>query len=141
MSYGKSQASQDVMGLIQEQMGARGVQLPEGFELPEGGQFPGRGQLLQEGQGDTTSFGGGIRGTIQAIEGETLVINADEGIIRVQTTDTTMIEKNMPVGVGDLEIGEMVVVSGPQNEDGSITARSIMSVRAFRLDQPQEGGE
>jgi hypothetical protein len=59
----------------------------------------------------------------------------------VQTTDTTLIEKNMSVGVGDLEVGEMVVVSGPQNEDGSITARSVMSIRAFRLDQPQEGGE
>jgi hypothetical protein len=136
MSYGKSQARQDITGLMQERFGARGGQ------FPEGGQFPGGGQPPQEGQGDTTQFGGGIRGTIQAIEGETLVINTDDGIIQVQTTDTTLIEKNMSVGVGDLEVGEMVVVSGPQNEDGSVTARSVMSVRAFRLDQSQEeGGE
>jgi hypothetical protein len=135
MSYGKSQASQDVAALMQERFGAGGGQ------FPEGGQFPGRGQPPEGGQGDTTQFGGGIRGTIQAIEGETLVINSDDGVIRVQTADTTMIEKNMPVGVGDLEVGEMVVVSGPQNDDGSITARSIMSMRAFRLDQSQEGGE
>jgi hypothetical protein len=134
MSYGKSQAEQDVMGLMQERFGGQGGQ------FPEGGQFPGRGQPPEGGQGDTTQFGGGIRGTIQAIEGDTLVINTDEGTVKVQTADTTMIEKNMPVDVGDLEVGEMVVVSGPQNEDGSITARSIMSIRAFQLDQSQ-GGE
>ena len=128
MSYGKSQAEQDLASLMQERMGARG------------GQFPGAGQFPQGMQGDTTPSGGGIRGTIEAVEGDTLVINSDEGIIRVQTVDTTMIEKNMPVGVGDLEVGEMVVVSGPQNDDGSITARSIMSMRAFQFDQSQ-GGE
>lgn len=134
MTYGKSQASQDVTGLMQERLAVRGIQ------LPEGAQFPGRGQFQQGEQGDTAQFGGGIRGTIQAVEGDSLVINADDGIIKVQTTDTTMIEKNMPVGVGDLEVGEMVVVSGPQNEDGSVTARSIMSIRAFQLGQPA-GGE
>jgi len=135
MSYGKSQVSQDVTALMQERLAARGIQLPEGAQVPAPGQFQ------QRGQGAAVPFGGGIRGTIEAIEGDTLVINSDEGIIRVKTTDTTMIEKNMPVGVGDLEVGEMVVVSGPQNDDGSIIARSVMSVRAFRLDQPQEGGE
>jgi hypothetical protein len=135
MSYGKSQAEQDVMGLMQERFGARGGQ------FPEGAQSPGRGQLLQEEQqGGATLFGGGVRGTIEAIEGDTVVINADDGIIRVQTVDTTMIEKNMSVGVGDLEVGDMVVVSGPHNDDGSITARSIMSMRVFQLDQSQ-GGE
>jgi hypothetical protein len=134
MSYGKSQARQDITGLMQEQFGARGGQ------VPEGGQFPGRGQFQQEGQGGATPLGGGVRGIIEAVEGDTVVINTDDGIIRVQTVDTTMIEKNMSVGVGDLEVGEMVVVSGPQNEDGSVTARSIMSMRVFQFDQSQ-GGE
>jgi hypothetical protein len=82
----------------------------------------------------------GTMGTIEGVEGETLIINSNEGLIRVKTTDTTLIQKNMPVGVGDLEIGEAVVVSGPQNDDGSITARSVMSVGAFRFGQPS-GGE
>jgi len=137
MTYGKSQAEQDVMGLIQGRMGDRG------------GQFPGMGQFRQGEQGDAPQFGEGMMGamgamgtmgTIEGVEGETLIINSADGIIRVQTTDTTLIEKNMPVGVGDLEIGEAVVVSGPQNDDGSITARSVMSVGAFRFDQPS-GGE
>ena len=134
MSYGKSQAEQDVMGLMQGRMGARGGQFPEG------------GQFRQGEQGDAPQFGEGMMGamgtmgTIEGVEGETLIINSNDGIIRVQTVDTTMIEKNMSVGVGDLEVGEMVVVSGPQNDDGSITARSIMSMRTFQLDQSQ-GGE
>jgi len=141
MTYGKSQAEQDVMGLMQERMGGRGGQ------FPEGGQFPGMGQFRQGEQGDDApQFGSGMMGamgtmgTIEAVEGETLVINSNEGIIRVQTTDTTLIQKNMPVEVGDLEIGEAVVVSGPQNDDGGITARSVMSVGAFRFGQPS-GGE
>jgi len=128
MSYGKSQASQDVTGLMQERMRARD------------GQFPGQGIITQGTPGGAAQFGGGISGTIETIEGDSLVINTDGGTVRVQTADTTLIEKNMSVGVADLEVGEMVVVSGPQNEDGSVTARSIMSVRAFRLDQSQ-GGE
>ncbi len=134
MSYGKSQAGQDITSLMQERMGVRG------------GRVPGQGMFPQGGQGDAQQFGSGMMGamgtmgTIEAVEGETLIINTDEGLIRVQTTDTTLIQKNMSVGVGDLEIGEAVVVSGPQNDDGSITARSVMSVGAFRFDQPS-GGE
>ena len=134
MTYGKSQAGQDVMGLMQERMGARG------------GRVPSQGMFPQGEQEDAPQFGEGMMGAmgtmgaIEAVEGETLVINSDEGLIRVQTTDTTMIQKNMPVGVGDLEIGEAVVVSGPKNDDGSITARSVMSVGAFRFGQPS-GGE
>jgi len=137
MSYGKSQAGQDITSLMQERMGARG------------GRVPGQGMFPQGEQGDAPQFGEGMMGamgamgtmgTIEGVEGETLIINSNEGLIRVQTTDTTLIQKNMPVGVGDLEIGEAVVVSGPQNDDGSITARSVMSVGAFQFDQPS-GGE
>lgn len=136
-SYGKSQANQDLASLMQERFGGRGGQysgmMPEGM-MPEGMM------TRQAERGDAMRFGGGLMGTIETIEGETLIINSDDGIVKVQTTDTTLIEKNMPVSVGDLEVGEMVVVSGPRNEDGSVTARSIMSGRAFRAGQPP-GGE
>ena len=133
MTYGKSQAEQDVVGLMQERMGARG------------GRVPGQSTFLQGEQEDAPQFGEGMMGamgamgTVEGVEGETLIINTDEGLIRVQTADTTMIQKNMPVAVGDLEIGEAVVVSGPKNDDGSITARSVMSVGAFRFGQPSGG--
>ncbi len=100
----------------------------------QGGQFPGMGgrggQFLEmvgtpPSGAEAQRFGGGIMGTIEAIEGDTLVVSSEEGEIRVQTTDTTLIEKSMTVGVEDLEAGEQVVVSGSRNDDGSITARSI----------------
>ena len=64
-------------------------------------------------------------GTIEAVEGDTLVVTTQEGTIRVQTTDTTMIEKYTTVAISDLETGERVVVSGTRQDDGSYTARSI----------------
>jgi len=90
------------------------------------GQFPGMVMVGTRPSGaEAQRFGGGILGTIKAVEGDTLVVTTEEGEIRVQTTDTTLIEKSMAVDVGDLEVGEQVVVSGSQNDDGSITARSI----------------
>lgn len=127
-SVGEDRAIQARESFFQERLGG------------QGGQFQRPGGTPQPRQGGATRFGGGIVGTIEAVEGETLIISSDEEIVRVQTTDTTLIEKNMPVSMGDLEVGEMVVVSGPQNEDGSVTARSIQSLREFSLGQPP-GGE
>ena len=129
MAYGKSQARQNLASLTQGRCGARG------------GQFPSTGVLPQGTPEGATQFGGGVRGTSQAIESNNLGINSNEGVVNVQTTDTTLIEKNMPVSVGDLKVGETVVVSGPRNDDGSITARSVMSMRAFQPNQPSGGGE
>ena len=84
--------------------------------------------------------GGGVRGTIEAIEGETVIVNSDEGIVRVMTTDSTLIEQLMVVGVDDLEIGKMVIVMGSRNDDGTLTARSIQAVRASQPAQ-QSGGQ
>ncbi|MBN1582176.1 MAG: hypothetical protein JXA89_15840 [Anaerolineae bacterium] len=127
MSYGRSQASQASGRFPREGFGARGGQAPDVM------------LTRQAGQGDATQFGGGIRGTIQAIEGEVLVITANQETIRVETTDTTLIEKYMAVGVDDLEVDEQVIVLGRQNDDGSITARSIQLVRTSQIGQPSGG--
>lgn len=76
--------------------------------------------------------GGGLMGTIKQVDGNTLVITTDSGDVRVQATDTTLIEKTMPVNVGDLKVDERVIVSGTKNDDGSYTARSIQSVRGMQ---------
>jgi len=109
MSFGQARADQ-----------ARG----ERFRGP-GGQGPGLFGTPQPGQGGAGRFGGGIMGTIEAVEGDTLVVTTQEGIIQVQTTDTTLIEKYATVTIGDLEVGEGVMVSGTRQDDGSYTARSI----------------
>ena len=127
MSYGRSQASQAGGQFPREGFGERGGQVPEVM------------MTRQVGRGDAAQLGSGVTGTIQAIEGEVLVINTSEGTIRVETTDTTLIEKVMAVGVNDLEVDEQVVVLGRQNDDGSITARSIQPLRAPQTGQPPGG--
>jgi len=90
----------------------------------QGGQFPGMVGTPQAGR-EGAPFGGGIMGTIEAVEGDTLLVTTEEGEVRVHTTETTLIEKYTAVGVGELEVGEQVMVAGSQNDDGSVTARSI----------------
>jgi len=102
-----------------------------------GGPFgtPGAPQVVQRG---TPGAGGGIMGTVEGVEGTTLLVSTQEGTVRVQTTDTTLVEKYMSVNVGELKVGERVVVSGSRNDDGSYTARSIQSLRAFPAATPSQ---
>jgi len=120
-SVGEARARQTRQQLFQH--GMRG----------QGGQFPGALRTPQPGGEGSAPLGGGIMGTIEAIEGDTLVVSTQEGTIRVRTTDTTLIEKYTSVAVEELEIGERLTISGSRNDDGSVTARSIQSLRAFRF--------
>lgn len=102
----------------------------------QGGQFFAPSQTPQPGQRIIQGIGGGIAGTIEEIQGSTVIINTGQETVRVQTTDTTLIEKYMSVTVGDLKVGERVIVMGTKNDDGSYTARSIQSMRAFPSTTP-----
>lgn len=104
----------------------------------QGGQFPGPLRTVQPGQEGRAGLAGAILGTIEAIEGDTLVVNTEEGNIQVRTTDTTLIEKTKSVGVEELEIGEQVMISGSRSDDGSITARSIQPLRAGQFARPDQ---
>jgi len=95
-------------------------------------------QTPQAGQQGSARAGGGIRGAVEAIEGDTLVVNTQDGSIRVKTTDTTLIEKFTSVGLKDLGTGEQVMVMGARNADGSFTARSIQSLRTGQGAQPNQ---
>lgn len=118
-SVGEARATERQRQFLQQRFGA------------QGGQFPGTGQTTQPRQRGAGRFGGGILGTVEGIEGSDLIVSTADGMIRVQITDTTLIEKFKAVEVGELEIGERIVVSGSRNEDGSVTARSIQTLRAF----------
>jgi len=107
------------------------------FPFPEGTPPAGARDMQARG-GDTQLFGGGMMGTIEAIEDNTLTLSTDSTTIRVLTAETTLIQKTMNVSVGDLEVGEQVVVSGSENEDGSLTARSIRSVRGMQFVQSEQ---
>ena len=65
-----------------------------------------------------------------------LVVTTQNGDTQVHTSDTTLIEKYTMVNLGDLNVGERVVVVGSSNDDGSVTARSIQSMRNFQAAPP-----
>jgi len=137
-SVGEARANAAQQQFFQQRFGGQGRQPGQGQGGP-GGQLPGTGQTGQPGQRGAGRFGGGTLGTIEAIEGDSLIVSTDlEETIRVQTTDTTLIEKFTAVKMGDLVVGERVVVSGSRNDDGSITARSIQSLRAFPAPGPEQ---
>jgi uncharacterized protein YneF (UPF0154 family) len=101
----------------------------QGGQIQIEGQFPGADGAPTTGRGGVQFQGGGLAGTIESVAGTTVVIKTEQGSVTVQTTDSTLIEKNVTVGVGELTVGESVMVSGSKNEDGSYTARSIQSLR------------
>ena len=106
-----------------------------GGQAGQGGQFQRPARTPQPGQGGGARLGNGIMGTIKSVEGDTLEVTTAEGDTQVHATDTTLVEKYTAVGVGDLEVGERVIVSGSQNDDGSVTARSIQSMQGFQAPQ------
>ena len=118
MSFGESRATQTRQSFLEERLGQRG------------GQFPMPGQTPQPGQAGAQRLAGGVMGTIEKVEGETLVVTTQQGDIQIKTTDTTLIQKYSMVTIADLAAGEQVVVSGTRNEDGSYTARSIQVLPA-----------
>ena len=126
MSFGEARANQARERLFQERFGGQ-----------EGGQAPGLLRTPQPGRGGAERFAGGIMGTIEAVEGDALIVTTQEGDISVWTTDTTMIEKYTTVAISDLEAGERVVVSGTRHDDGSYTARSIRVLQVPSAPQSQ----
>ncbi len=120
---GENRAVQNPALFFQQRARGQGDQVP--------GQFPGLLQTPQPGQRGAQGLGGGITGTIEEVQGNILVVNTGTETIRVQTTDTTLVQKYMSVTVGDLKVNEQIIVSGSRNADGSYTARSIQSLRAI----------
>lgn len=105
----------------------------------QGAGVPGPNETRQPGQQAGSRPGGGTMGTIESIDGSILVIKTQEGTVQVTTSDTTLIEKYASVGIDALETGEQVLITGIEQDDGSIAARSIRVQEGFgaaQADQP-----
>ena len=119
---------------------------PGGSELPaDAAGFSPNPASGETGRGQPGAGGrfaarpGMLFGQIESIDGSTLVIANVEGQqTRVEVTDTTLIEKNTSVTIADLKVGETVMVSGSDNSDGSVTARSVQVAPVGRLGSPPE---
>jgi len=131
MKVGEDRVVQNPTRFFQQRAVGQSGQFPGRFQTPQPGQFPGLTQTPQPGQRGAQGLVGGLTGTIEEIQGNILVVNTGTETIRVQTTDTTLVQKYMSVTVGDLKVNEQIIVSGSRNADGSYTARSIQSLRAI----------
>jgi hypothetical protein len=116
------------------------MNFPEGFQPPESAAAPGDGTRPFGGRGQGGAAGdfaapdGMTFGAIESIDGNTLTVTTQAGgTVTVQVTDTTLIEKNASVQVADLAAGDTVIVSGSDNSDGSVTARSVQVAPAGRF--------
>lgn len=139
MVVGKNQATASTATLP--------LNMPEGFQPPDGVAFPSDGTrpFGVRGQGNgAAGFAaqpGMTFGAIESIDGNTLTLTTQAGgAVTVQVTGTTLIEKNASVAVSDLAVGDTVIVSGSDNSDGSITARSVQVAPAGRFMGGQPAG-
>lgn len=70
--------------------------------------------------------GGLLSGEVMAKDGESLTIKTPDGSSRIIfVSGSTAITKTTQGSIGDIKIGEQIMVSGLQNSDGSYTAQSI----------------
>ncbi|MGC8839670.1 MAG: DUF5666 domain-containing protein [Anaerolineae bacterium] len=120
LQVGKSQAQQQMAQFARQRFAA----------MQQGGQVPGTPGAPQGARG--FGAGGGLAGTVKAIQGDSLVLATDQGDVQVRVTESTLIRKTMNVTLKDLEEGEQVVVSGTRAQDGTVTARTIQSVQFLR---------
>jgi hypothetical protein len=132
MVFGKSRASASAATVP--------MNFPEGFQPPDGAALPGDGTGRFGARGQDGAAGGFaaqpgmIFGEIESIDGNTLTLLTQAGgTLTVQVTDTTLIEKNASVAASDLAAGDTVIVSGSDNDDGSVTARSVQVAPAGRF--------
>jgi hypothetical protein len=117
MVYGKNQAQQElpVMGEYEGMPAGRGR---------FGGQ-PGTLPGANAGQMERAQ-GGSLFGEIESIgNGEMTITDQSGQRVKIYVTDTTLIQKQAEAALADLEEGETVIISGSQDEDGNITARSL----------------
>lgn len=115
--------------LTQEQLDQFRQQIQSGEFDPEN-----RDQLRQQfqdqfGQGGPGDLGfggaGGLTGTIESIEGNTVTINTAQGPLQATISTDTSIQIITDGTLTDLENGTQVTVRGQRGEDGTVEATSI----------------
>ena len=71
-------------------------------------------------------FGDLTVGTIQSVNGDTIIVKLpDDSTVTVKTTDSTKVTKTAQSSVTDLKAGEILMVRGPKDDSGSVSATSI----------------
>ena len=69
---------------------------------------------------------GGLIGTLESIEGDTLTINTIQGPLQATIDQNTAVQMFTEVEASQLNIGVQVTVLGEPGEDGALSARTIL---------------
>jgi hypothetical protein len=95
--------------------------------------------------GGANRFAGPTTGTIQSINGSTLVVKTGDGsTVNLSLDDQTVVRKMAKAALADLKNGDQVAVRGDADAQGKITARTVQIVpagtRPFGGNGPNGGG-
>ncbi|MFJ6621266.1 DUF5666 domain-containing protein [Kitasatospora sp. NPDC091335] len=88
------------------------------------GQGQGQGAQGQSGQGGQAGF---ARGTVKAVDGNTVYLTDTDGnTVKVTTGDATKVQLNKEGKVADLQPGQSVTVVGTPDANGGYTASQLV---------------
>ena len=86
----------------------------------------GGGMMRGQGVNRANNFGGSLRGIVDSLDKNTLVIKNQDGSSKiVLLSSSTTVSKSVMTDVSTLISGDNVMVRGKVNTDGSISADSI----------------
>ncbi len=94
----------------------------------QGGTGQGGGNGFAFGGGQGQGQGGGNRGTfgqIKTIDGNTITVSTPQNVVTVTVSDSTVIMKTVTGTVGDLKVGDTIVVRGQPDASGNVAATNI----------------
>ena len=125
------QTDGQTLGRLREQIQSGDVspedlaQLREQFQGQFGDGGPAGGGF---GGGTRLGGGGGLVGTIEKVEGNTVTVNTTQGTLLATIGDDTIIQKTVEVTSAELTEGTRVTVAGARAEDGTVQANTIFVV-------------
>jgi hypothetical protein len=103
---------------------------------PAGTNFP---TGVRPGRTDNAAAAGfaarGTFGTVAAVNGNTLTLNAGQGQVTVNIGANTLIQKTVAGTIADLKVGDTITAMGPRDASGNINAVAI-TVRSQELGAP-----
>ena len=130
VALGKSQGEETAQNSLPTQtQPSPGQQLPGQLSPEQLEQLRQQFQSGQFGQGSgRPGFGGrgGLTGTIEQIDGNTVIINTPQGPLQATIGVDTDIQMFAEGTLADLQAGLRVTVTGVPGEDGTVEAGSIL---------------
>ena len=78
--------------------------------------------------------GGAVTGTVKLVDGKNVYVTDTSGnVVKVATVGSSQLTKTDPATTKDVAPGDVVIVRGTQNSDGSYTASTLVIASASAL--------